>query len=213
VDGVIDFFENAEAAYEPGHIWADQPLYLPARHGIKFTRVNEEDDRDLDFSIVGRTDDTFDHPPIHSFRLESTEAAVVAKTKRDRPVIIVGGNGASDVRPGAHATHHDILWAVPVYGADQYEEDVVRRIRRYDFANLFYLPPCASPRFDEGFARLDHAQPVYRNKLRTHRGLSLTEDALGALREWMIAFMVGLLDPDSLILQYRDEQRTTSGTG
>lgn len=210
MDGVIDFFDPAEKAYEPGHIWSDQPIYLPPRHGVKFNRVHERDDRNLDFEMVGRTDDTFDHPPVHSLKLESSEAAVLARTKKDRPVIIVGGTGASNVTPGGHPTHHDIMWVVPVYGSDQYSQDVVRRIRMYDFANLFYLPPCLSPTFDEGYARLDHAQPVLRSHLKTHRGLKLTGDALAALHEWLIAFSTGLLDPESLILQYRAEQATSS---
>jgi hypothetical protein len=210
MDGVIDFFERAEAAHDPGHIWTDQPIYLPPRHGVKFTRVNERDDRHLDFEMVGRTDDTFDHPPINSLKLESTEAAVLARTKRDRPVVIVGGSGASDVTPGGHPTHHDIVWAIPIYGSDQYPEDVVRRIRMYDFKNLFYLPAFSSPAFDEGYARLDHAQPVLRSHLRTHRGLKLTSDALAALHEWLVGFSTGKIESDSLILQYRAEQAAAS---
>lgn len=209
MDGVIDFFEAAEPAHEPGHIWCDQPLYLPPKHGVRFTRVNQEDDRDFDFELSGRTSDTFDHPPINSLKLESTEGAVLARTKWERPVIVVGGSGASDVTPRGNPTHLDILWVVPVYGSDQYDEDVVRRIRRYDFKNLFYLPSSASPSFDEGFARLDHAQPVRRDLLRAHKGLKLTDDALAALHEWLIAFSIGRIDPDSLILHYRDEQATT----
>jgi hypothetical protein len=210
MDGVIDYFEPAEATHEPGQIWCDQPLYLPPKHGMKFTRVNQDDDRQFDFEIAGRTQDTFDHPPINSLKLESTEGAVLAKTKWERPVVIVGGSGASDVRPRGAPTHLDILWAVPVYGSDQYEEDTVRRIRMYDFKNLFYLPASASPPFEEGYARLDHAQPVRRHLLRNHRGLKLTDDALAALREWLVAFSTGKIEQDSLILQYRSEQAADS---
>ncbi|MEK6251648.1 MAG: hypothetical protein AABM43_06860 [Actinomycetota bacterium] len=204
--GVIDFYETSEKGYQPGQIWADQPVYMPPRHALKFTRVDQDNDRELDFEIVGRTDDVFDHPPIHSIRLESTEAAVVTRTKRNRPVIIVGGSAASELRPEKHPTHLDVLWTVPVYGASNYSEEIRRRIQVYDFANLFYLPASKAPQFAEGFARLDHAQPVRRDLLRTHRGLRLTEDALGALREWMVSFMTEQIEPDSLILQYRAEQ-------
>lgn len=210
MEGVIDFFEPAEATYDSGQIWCDQPLYLPPRHGVKFTRVNQEDDRDFDFELAGRTGDTFDHAPINSLKLESTEGAVLARTKWERPVIIVGGSGASDVTPRGTPTHHDILWVVPVYGSGQYEEDIVRRIRMYDFKNLFYLPSSVSPAFKEGYARLDHAQPVRRDLLRKHRGLRLTDDALAALHEWLIAFSTGKIEQDSLILQYRAEQTTAS---
>jgi hypothetical protein len=210
MDGVIDFFEPAEASYDLGQIWCDQPVYLPPKHGVKFTRVNQDDDREFDFELTGRTSDTFDHPPINSLKLESTEGAVLAKTKWERPVIIVGGSGASDVTPRGKPTHHDILWAVPVYGSDQYDEGLVRRIRMYDFKNLFYLPPSESPSFDEGYARLDHAQPVRRDFLRTHRGLKLTDDGLAALHEWLVAFSTGKIEQDSLILQYRAEQAATS---
>lgn len=210
MDGVIDFFEPTEAAYEAGHIWCDQPIYLPPKHGVKFTRVNQDDDRDFDFELAGRTEDTFNHPPVSSLKLESTEAAVLARTKWERPVVVVGGSGASDVTPRGNPTHHDILWTVPIYGSDQYSEEVVRRIRMYDFQNLFYLPASDSPAFDEGFARLDHAQPVMRSVLRKHRGLRLTEDALAALHEWLISFSTGKIEEDSLILQYRAEQAGAS---
>lgn len=210
MDGVIDFFEPAEASHDPGQIWCDQPVYLPPKHGVKFTRVNQDDDRDFDFELAGRTRDTFDHQPINSLKLESTEGAVLAKTKWERPVIIVGGSGASDVTPRGNPTHHDILWVVPVYGSDQYDEDAVRRIRMYDFKNLFYLPPSESPSFEEGYARLDHAQPVRRDLLRTHRGLKLTDDGLAALHEWLVAFSTGKIEDDSLILQYRAEQAAAS---
>ena len=33
------FYEQADAAIEPGHIWCDQPIYLPPRHGLKIERV------------------------------------------------------------------------------------------------------------------------------------------------------------------------------
>jgi hypothetical protein len=103
--------------------------------------------RHCDFELAGRTEDTFNHPPVSSLKLESTEAAVLARTKWERPVVIVGGSGASDVTPKGNPTHHDILWTVPIYGSDQYSEEVVRRIRMYDFQNLFYLSD--SPAFDE----------------------------------------------------------------
>src|SRR5829696_7307728 len=60
------FYEAAAAAREPGHVWADQPVYLPPRHGLKLTRVNPQDDRDLDFEVVGRTADTFNHAPVQT---------------------------------------------------------------------------------------------------------------------------------------------------
>jgi hypothetical protein len=60
VFGVIDpFYEAAESAVEPGHLWCDQPIYLPPTHGLKIERVNPTDDRDLDLTVCGRTADSF----------------------------------------------------------------------------------------------------------------------------------------------------------
>jgi hypothetical protein len=189
---------------EPGQIWCDQPIYLPARHGLKIERVNPKDDSELDFAICGRTADTFNHPPVHSLHLESTEAAVVAKAKRDRPVIILGGASATEVRP-SRTTLAETIMVVPVYGADQYEERERERIAYYEFSNAFYLPALDRPRFDEGFARLDHIQPVMQRHLVHHRGMMLSSDALDALVEWFIAFTTGRIDKQSILLEYRQE--------
>lgn len=173
--GYIDpFYVQASVSNDAGHIWNDQPIYLPPGHGLKLTRVNPQDDRDLDFEICGRTAETLDHPPLHSLKPASTEALVVSKAKRDRPVIVLGGGAASNVTPGvAPPTHLDIVWAVPVYGGDQYTEALRRRIQVYDVENYFYLPEDRELDFDEGFARLDHAQALRRTSLGTHRGVRL----------------------------------------
>jgi hypothetical protein len=74
VFGWIDpFYEAVEPALEPGHIWCDEPIYLPPRHGLKVERVNPKDDRELELTVCGRTADIFDHPPVHSLKLESSE--------------------------------------------------------------------------------------------------------------------------------------------
>jgi hypothetical protein len=205
VFGVIDpFYEAAESTVEPGHIWCDQPIYLPPTHGLKIERVNPTDDRDLDLTVCGRTADIFAHPPVHSLRLEASEAAVVAKAKRDRPVVILGGTAAMHITPRV-TTHAGTAMAVPVYGADQYDEHIRRRMAYYEFTNVFYLPACEPLRFEEGFARLDHAQPVLVNHLSRHRGLKLSEDALAALVEWFMAYTTDRIPEDSLILAYRRE--------
>jgi len=117
------FFEPCEAAVEPGHVWTDQPIYLPPRHGLTIERVDPNDDRRLNFTIGGRTAEIFNHPPVHSLRLESTEGAVVAKTKRDRPVIMLGGTSSSELSAGGDRAHlADTVMVVPVYGADQVSE-------------------------------------------------------------------------------------------
>jgi hypothetical protein len=198
------FYESAEPAIEPGHIWCDQPIYLPPRHGLKIERVDPRDDRNLELTVCGRTADTFDHPPIHSLSLESSEAAVVAKTKRNRPVIVLGGTTATELRPSS-TRHADTVMVVPVYSADQYDEHTRRRVSYYEFTNAFYLPVSNRPRFDEGFARLDHAQPVRQALLVEHRGLKLSPDAVDALVEWFVAFSTNRQLDDSLILEYRKE--------
>ncbi len=203
------FYEEASPAIEPGHIWSDQPIYLPPRHGLKIERVNPEDDRELDFRVCGRTADTFDHPPVQSLKLESSEAAVIAKTKKNRPVLILGGTSATELRPRGIGLA-DVVMVVPVYGADQYDERTRRRISYYEFTNAFYLPAHGGT-FDEGFARLDHVQAVTQANLVRHKGLKLSADALDALVEWFVGFSTNRLPDDSVIRDYRREMLTESG--
>lgn len=202
--GLIDpFYEPAEAAKEPGHIWCDEPIYLPPRHGLRIDRVTPQDDTTLDLTVCGRTADIYDHPPIKSLKLESSEAALVAKTKRDRPVIVLGGT-ATEIKP-ASTQYAGTLMAVPVYGADQYDEGTRRRLMYYEFTNGFYLPAFPKPPLEEGFARLDHVQPVFSDRLVKHRGLKLVPEALDALVEWLIYSTTNRLPENSLILAYRRE--------
>ena len=198
------FFEEADAAIEPGHIWSDQPIYLPPRRALRIDRVDPQDDRNLDFRVWDRTAATFDHPPVHSLRLGAGEAAVLAKAKKDRPVIVLGGTSATDLRPESSRVA-DVVMVVPVYGADQYDEHTRRRVSYYEFTNVFYLPAHGRPAFDEGFARLDHVQPVLQAHLTRHRGLKLTSDALDALVEWLVAYTTDRIPDDSVILEYRRE--------
>lgn len=206
-DYIEPFYHAAEKAIEPGQIWSDQPIYLPPRKGMKVTRVNPKDDRDLDFKLCGRTAETFSHPPIHSVPLAASEAAVFAVAKKDRPVIVLGGLRGVEVSPGRDTSgHNETAWIVPVYGADQYTEHMRRRMAYYEFTNLFYLPASRDPAFDEGFARLDHAQPVHLRHLSKHRGLRLAPEALDALLEWFVSYSTQYLPRDSLILEYRKER-------
>ncbi len=199
------FYEATNKAIAPGQVWSDQPIYMPPTHGLKIERVDPEDDTNLSLTVVGRTLDTFNHPPIKSLGIESTEAAVVARTKRNRPVIILGGQTATEVRLRG-TTVADIAMVVPVYGADQFDAHTRERMAYYEFTNVFYLPASKEHGFEEGFARLDHVQPVKTAHLTNHRGFRLAPDALDALIEWFMAFTTGRMPDDSLILEYRREQ-------
>lgn len=117
---------------------------------MKIERVDPLDDRKLDFRVCGRTADTFDHPPVHSLKLQSSEAAVIAKAKKDRPVIVLGGTSATDLRPKSTRLAETIM-VVPVYGADQYDAHTRKRVSYYEFTNVFYLPDNVRPAFDEGW--------------------------------------------------------------
>lgn len=207
VFGVIEqFYEAAEKSVLAGHVWCDQPLYLPPRHGAKITRLDPRDDRRLGIKVCGRTADTFEHAPIKSLGLASSEAVVLAKTKKDRPVVILGGLSAVDLSAGRdRAQHNETAWVVPVYGADQFDEGMRRRIAGYEFTNLFYLPADKGLKFEEGFARLDHAQSVSVKNLSKHRGLRLSPEALEALIEWYMHYSTGRLPAGSLIDDYRRE--------
>lgn len=201
------FYERANEELAAGHLWCDQPLYLPGKHGLKLTRVDAEDDRQLQVEVVGRTTDTFQHNPVKSLKLTSTEALVGVKTKRDRPIILLGGLGASEILPGKEAQPNPIAWALPIYRSTNYDRAIRERIQRYEFSNFFYLPEDPDLSFTEGFARLDHAQPVWRDHLTKHRGMKLSSDALDALTEWFIYFTTGYISGASQILDYQREQR------
>jgi hypothetical protein len=217
------FFEQSEPALEPGQIWLGQPIGLPPRRGLKLEKIDPKDDRKLAFKVTGRTGETFDHPPVHSLGLRSDEAVVVAKAKRDRPVVVLGGTtatrlgGTTATRLGGAAGDAGTVEAdaardagtvmvVPVDAANGYDEQTRRRVSRYEFANAFYLPAWERPRFAEGFARLDHTQPVRLADLAEPLGLKLSADALDALVEWFVAFATDRRPDDSLILEYRREQ-------
>lgn len=203
--GLIDpFFEPAPVAdVAPGHIWCDQPVYLPAQHGLKVKRVDPNDDHNLDYEVCGRTSEIFNHPPAYSLKMESTEGAVIAKTKRDRPVVVLGGGSASDFSPSRKPRHAEVVMVVPIYGADQYDEEIRKRMRMYDFANVFYLPADRLLSFDEGFARMDHLQAVSAKHLSKHRGLKLSDEALAILHEWLMRFLTEAQPADSMIEDYR----------
>jgi hypothetical protein len=199
------FYEPAAAAIEPGHIWCDQPLELPPRHALRIDRVNPKDDAKVDFTLSERTPDTFEHPPVHSLGLGAGEGAVLARTTRNRPVVVLGGTTATEMTPD---TGHDAGTAivVPIFAADGYDEATRERIAAYGFTNAFYLPASAQPALGESFARLDQAQPVFRAHLTEHQGLRLSSDALDALVEWFVAFSTNRQPADSLILEYRRER-------
>jgi hypothetical protein len=201
MDGLIDpFYEACEPALEPGPIWCDQPIYLPARHGLKITRVDPLDDSKLDYRVCGRTEEIFDHPPVASLKMQSTEGAVVAETKRDRPVIVIGGTHTSELLGHAdRTTHAEIAMVVPVYKAEQYTDAMRRRMQIYGIANVFYLPAASSLAFKEGFTRLDHVQAVPQGRRSKHRGLKLSDDAFAALR----TLLSGRAPTDSMIEDYR----------
>jgi hypothetical protein len=205
VHGLIEpFYEACASAIEPGHIWCDQPVYLPARHGLKIARVDPEDDSTLDYEVSGRTAEIFSHPPVKSLGMESTEGAVISKTKRDRPVIVVGGTNASDFFPAeGKASHAAIVMIVPVYSGSRYDAQIRRRMQIYDFTNVFYLPAEPTLGFTEGFGRLDHIQAVAQAHLSKHKGLKLAGEAFDALTEWLTTFLTGTKPADSMIEDYR----------
>ncbi|MEY2515241.1 MAG: hypothetical protein QOJ89_2599 [bacterium] len=235
------FYERAEPAIEPGHIWSGQPIALPPRHGLKIGRIDPKDDGTLIFEVTGRGDELFGHPPIHSLGMTSDEALVLARATRGRPVIVLSvtaaaqelGTGGSprdagalvagaesgagaESRAGADSgaaadagtavAHAGTAVVVPLHAAARYDEDVRRRVSRYEFANAFYLPASERPRFGESVARLDHVQPVRSADLTEHRGVKLSADALDALVEWFVAYTTNRIPADSLILEYRREQ-------
>jgi hypothetical protein len=195
------FYQRAEAAIEPGHIWCDQPVELPPRHALAIDRVDPKDDSKVSFTVAARTPGAIDHPPVHGLGLGAAEGALLARTAR-RLVVVLGGTTATELDPeGPREAATAIV--VPVFAAARYDEAARRRIAAYAYTNAFYLP--AFPPLPESFARLDQAQPALRAHLVEHQGLKLSPDALDALVEWFVAFSTNRRPEDSLILEYRRE--------
>jgi hypothetical protein len=207
VHGWIEpFFERAQPALAPGHVWSGEPIALPPSHGLKIGKIDPKDDSKLGFEVVGRGDDSFAHPPIHSLGLSSEEALVLARATRGRAVVVLGGTTTSQLLGGDGESDASPVVVVPLHQAERYDETTRRRVANYEFANAFYLPVSERPRFEESVARLDHVQPVPRADLTAHRGVKLSADALDALVEWFVAYTTNRLLDGSLILEYRRQQ-------
>lgn len=188
-----------------GDVYLDQPVYLPAKWGLRLTNIDPRE-RDPDFELTGRTEDIFNHSPIKKLNLDSREALIVHKAKWQRPVIVL--SEASAVEPIAGkgtALPSDSFLCVPVFGGDQFPKGLRARIAAYEFPNLFYLPSSTKPPFDEGFIRLDYVQAIRRNDLRSRR-CALTEDARNALDDWLVHYLTGRLPAESLVGDYRSEE-------
>lgn len=210
--GIIEPFYEAAPQGQPGviqrgEIYEDQPVYVPARHGLRITKVDPMDDRNVDFEITGRTEDIFNHPPITGPpALPNGEAFIVSKGKLRRPVIVLAGQGFDLLAGPQVARPSDTFLCAPVYGGDQFSEEIRQRIRAYEYANMFYLPQSSVPRLDEGLVRFDHVQAIYRQHLRRRKSARLTEEALLAMEDWLYHYLTGRLPTDTLIAEYRSEE-------
>jgi hypothetical protein len=209
--GIIDpFYQPAPIGHpddiDRGEMYEDQPVYMPARWGLRLSNFDPTEVRDPDLEVSGRTEDIFrNHPPLKRYNLRHNEAFVVGKAKWARPVLILARPGF-DVfaRPDIASASESFLCA-PILGSDQYSEKLRQRIRAYEFPNLFYLPESKNPFFREGFLALDQMQAIHKNHLRNRKKIKLSDDALAALDEWLIFYVTGRLDRESLIRLYREE--------
>ncbi|MCI0634919.1 MAG: hypothetical protein L0206_13530 [Actinobacteria bacterium] len=210
--GLIDPFYEAAPGGQPnniqrGQICEDQPVYLPAKWGLRITRVDPMDDRNVGFEITGRTEDVFSHAPlVGPPPLADGEAFIVGKAKLRRPVIVLAGEGFELFAGPQAAKPSDTFLCAPVYGGDQYAEEMRKRVRAYEYSNFFYLPQSKSPLFREGMVRFDHVQAIRRDHLRNRARAQLTADALLALQDWLYHYLTGRLSADSLIGEYRAEE-------
>jgi hypothetical protein len=100
----------------------------------------------------------------------------------------------------------------PIYGGNQFSENIRKRVRAYEFPNLFYLPESKAPIFEEGFVRLDEIQAIRRDHLRRRRPTRLSPDAMAAVEEWLYYYLTGRIQKDSLILLYRQDELARLGS-
>jgi hypothetical protein len=142
-------------------------MYMPAKHGIRITRVDPMDDRKVEYEITGRTEDIFKHAPlVGPPTLADGEAFIVGRAKLRRPVVVLAGEGFELFAAPNVARASDTFLCAPVYGGDQYEEGMRKRVRAYEYSNLFHLPESKVPLFREGMVRFDHLQAIRRDHLR-----------------------------------------------
>lgn len=190
-----------------GQIYDDQPVYMPAKWGLRITRVDPMDDRNVSYEITGRTQDIFSHAPlVGPPPLADGEAFIVGKAKLRRPVIVLAGEGFELFAGPQVAKPSDTFLCAPVYGGDQYPEEMRKRVRAYEYSNFFYLPESSAPLFRDGMVRFDHIQAIRRDHLRNRARAQLTADALLALQDWLYHYLTGRLSADSLIGEYRAEE-------
>jgi hypothetical protein len=195
---------EASAVSGRGQIYEDQPIYLPMKWGLRVKRTDPTTDRILESEITGRSEDIFNHPPVTSPKVASSEGLIVGKAKLRRPVLVLAEPGFE--LAGNHVRQSEGFLCAPIYGADQFDESIRKRVRAYEFANLFYMPASSSPPFDEGFLRFDHLQTIRRDVLKRRRDLILSDDALAALEEWLFHYLTGRLPQDSLVAAYRQDE-------
>lgn len=91
--------------------------------------------------------------------LADGEAFIVGKAKLRRPVIVLAGEGFELFAGPGVAKPSDTFLCAPVYGGDQYTEEMRKRVPAYEYSNFFYLPESKLPLFREGMVRLDHVKP------------------------------------------------------
>jgi hypothetical protein len=213
VHGLIDYYSVAHPDAGPddigrGDIFESQPAYVPADFGLRLTNVGESGEDEPGFELCGRTQDIFQHPPTRRFGgLAYGEALVVAKAKWARPVVVLAQGGKSLLAGPDKARATGTHLCAPIYGADQFSANIRRRLRAYEFPNLFYLPASEWPHFGEGFVRFDHVQAIRQSHLRNRSDAALSHEATAALDDWLVHYLTGRLDPGSMLAAYRDEQR------
>ena len=210
--GLIDYFVATNPDADPndiasGHIFEDQPAYMPAEFGIRLLNLDPNGAGDPDFELCGRTQDIFEHPPTRRFGgLAYGEALVVSKAKWARPVVVLAAGGSALLAGPNKARATGTYLCAPVYGADQFSADLRRRLAAYAFPNLFYLPASEWPPFGEGFIRFDHIQAIRASHLRNRRDTALTGEAMTVLNDWLAYYLTGRLEPGSALAAYRQEQ-------
>jgi hypothetical protein len=210
--GWIDpFYEPADPAVAPGHVWRAQPVALPPAHALTVDRVSPRDDARLSVTVADRTAAPVDHPPVKRLGLRSDDALLAATAAPAQLAIVLSAAAATDFAGDADTRDADTVFVVPWRAIDLQPEPTRRRVAAYGFANAFYLPAAPEHRYPESLARLDHAQPVPRASLTAHQGFALSSDALDALVEWFVAYSTGRRFGDSLIAQYRAEKLAELG--
>ena len=121
-------------------------------------------------------------------------------------MLISRGASAWQAFPGKRRTACYLVG--PIYTFKEDDEEFKQAIQEFSFPDCFYLPEDQSVRAKEGYIYFNQVQVIPRKWLVPARR-ALQPDLLKLVDEWFAYFLTGVLDDNSLLRLWFEEQRGT----